>query len=49
MAFFIPHNIFLGVVKLYVFRIKILGTLRDALSCGLVEELAKKSVTLDVL
>jgi len=32
MAFFIPFNIFLGVIKLYVFRKKILGTFGDALS-----------------
>jgi hypothetical protein len=31
MTFFIPSNTFLGVIKLYVFRKKILGTLRDAL------------------
>jgi hypothetical protein len=30
MAFFIPSNTFLGVVKLHVFRKKILGTLGDA-------------------
>jgi hypothetical protein len=29
MNFFIPSNIFLEVVKLHVFRKKILGTLRD--------------------
>jgi hypothetical protein len=43
MAFFIPHNTFLEVAKLHIFRIKILGTLREALSCGLVEEFAKKN------
>jgi hypothetical protein len=31
MAFFIPSNTFLGVVKLLVFRKKILDTLGDAL------------------
>jgi hypothetical protein len=32
MAFIIPPNTFLGVTKLHVFRIKILGTLGDALT-----------------
>jgi hypothetical protein len=31
MVFFIPSNTFLGVIKLYVFRKRILGTLGDAL------------------
>ena len=34
MVFFISSNTFLGVVKLHVFRKKILGTLRDALRRG---------------
>ena len=41
IVFFISSNTFLGVVKLYVFRKKILGTLGDALRpillCGIVE------------
>ena len=31
-AFFIPFNIFLKIVKLYVFRKKILGIVEDAFS-----------------
>jgi len=37
MAFFIPSNTFLRVVKLHVFRKKILGILGDALSQEMIE------------
>jgi len=32
MAFFIPSDIFIGIIKLYVFRKKILGIVEDAFS-----------------
>ena len=34
MIFFISCNIFLGVIKLYVFRKRILDTLEDELICS---------------
>jgi hypothetical protein len=46
MAFFIPFDIFLEVVKLHLFRKKILGTLADALS-EVVEHVTTYYVSVD--
>ena len=49
MAFYIPPNTFLGVAKLHVFRIKILGTLGDALQWKWGISLIRKKISIQIL